>query len=84
MPLHELDGEGQFASELRFVPLMRFVELGDVRFVEATPLNLPRGGNMLIDSHLGVLMGVAAREGYEDLVQGFEIVGRQFTETRPD
>ena len=57
-------------------PLMRFVQLGDVKFiVEATPLNVPRGGNTLIDSHLGVIMAVAPREGYEDLVQAFEIVG---------
>ncbi len=68
----------QIIDSDRSHPLMRFVELGDVKaIVEATPLNLPRGGNMLIDSHLGVIMGVAPREGYEDLVQGFEIVGQE-------
>jgi hypothetical protein len=67
----------QIIDSDRTHPLMRFVELGDVKFiVEATPLKLPRGGNILIDSHLGVMLGVAPREGYEDLVQGFEIVGQ--------
>ncbi|MBM97583.1 MAG: hypothetical protein CMJ77_00530 [Planctomycetaceae bacterium] len=57
-------------------PLMRFVELGNVKYiVEGTPLTIPAGGSMLIDSHLGVLMAIAPREGFEDLVQSFEIVG---------
>ena len=57
-------------------PLMRFVELGDLKWiVTARPLNLPTGGTVLIDSHRGVLLGIAPREGFEDLVQGFEIVG---------
>lgn len=57
-------------------PLMRFVELGNVKYiVEGTPLTIPPGGSMLIDSHLGVLMAIAPREGFEDLVQSFEIVG---------
>ena len=58
-------------------PLMRFVEMGNVKYiVEGSPLKLPPGGTMLIDSHLGAIMGIAPREGFEDLVQGFEIVGQ--------
>lgn len=56
-------------------PLMRFVELGDLRWiVESTPLNVPTGGSVLIESHVGVLLAIAPREGFEDLVQGFSIV----------
>jgi hypothetical protein len=54
-------------------PLMRFVELGDIRIVDATPINLPPAGTALIDSHVGVLLGIAPREGFEDLVQAFPI-----------
>lgn len=58
-------------------PLMRFVEMGNVKYiVEGTPLTLPAGGSMLIDTQLGAIMGIAPREGFEDLVQGFEIVGQ--------
>ncbi|MCP4194600.1 MAG: VWA domain-containing protein [Planctomycetaceae bacterium] len=57
-------------------PLMRFVEMDNVKYiVEGTPLTLPAGGSILIDSQLGPIMGIAPREGFEDLVQGFEIVG---------
>jgi hypothetical protein len=56
-------------------PLMRFVELGDLKWiVKATPLNVPTGGTTLIDSHLGPLLAIAPREGFEDLVQAFAIV----------
>ncbi len=56
-------------------PLMRFVELGDLKWiVDATPLQLPIGGTALVDSHLGTLIGIAPREGFEDLVQAFPLV----------
>ena len=35
---------------------------------------LPTGGTVLIESHVGVLLGIAPREGFEDLVQAFPIV----------
>ncbi len=57
-------------------PLMRFVELGDLKWiVTGRPLEVPAGGTILIDSHRGVLVGIAPRAGFEDLVQSFEIVG---------
>ncbi len=58
-------------------PLMRFVELGNLKWiVTARPLKLPTSATVLIDSHRGILMGIAPREGFEDLVQAFEIVGQ--------
>ncbi len=59
----------------RVHPLMRFVELGDIKWiVEATPLKPPSGSNVLIESHVGTLLSVASRDGFEDVVLGFPIV----------
>jgi uncharacterized protein YegL len=56
-------------------PLMRFVELGDLKWiVEATPLEPPTGATVLVESHVGVLMAIAPREGFEDLVQAFPML----------
>ncbi len=64
-------------------PLLRFVELGNLKWiVNARPLNVPTGGTVLIDSHRGVLLAIAPREGFEDLVQAFEIVGQNAQGTR--
>jgi hypothetical protein len=59
----------------RVHPVMRYVELGDLKWiVEATPLKIPTGGTNLIDSHVGPLLAIAPREGFEDLIQGFALV----------
>jgi hypothetical protein len=58
-------------------PIMQFVELGNVRIAEATPLKPPRGSTILIDSDLGPLLAIAPRDGYEDAVMGFELFGAQ-------
>jgi hypothetical protein len=56
-------------------PVMRFVEMGDVKWiVDSHPLNVPAGGTVLIESHVGVLMGIAPRDGFEDLVQAFPLI----------
>jgi hypothetical protein len=74
----ELQSLPQIIDADRAHPLMRFVELGDIKWiVQARPLKLPPGGNSLIESHLGVLAGIAAREGFEDLVLAFAIVGSE-------
>ena len=68
-------------------PLMRFVEMGDVMWiVDAQPIEVPRGGTILIDSHVGPLLVIAPRRGYEDLVQAFPIMtsddaGNRFANT---
>jgi hypothetical protein len=73
-------GEPVVAAQIidtnRAHPLMQFVELGDVRWIaESTPLEVPAGGTVLIDSDGGPLLAIAPREGFEDAVMGFEIVG---------
>ncbi len=55
-------------------PLMQLIELGNVKFVEGTPLKVPPGGTVLVDSNVGPLMAIAPREGFEDAVLGVEIV----------
>ena len=59
-------------------PLTQFIELGDVRWIlEGTPLEVPRGGTVLIDSDAGPLLAIAARDGFEDVVLGFGILNAQ-------
>ena len=58
-------------------PVMRYVEMGDVMWiVDAAPVQPPAGGTVLLDSHLGPLIAIGPRAGYEDLVQAFPIVDR--------
>ena len=56
-------------------PLLQFVQLGNIIFAECNPLNVPKGGLTIVDSQHGTMMGIAPREGFEDLVLGFELVG---------
>ena len=56
-------------------PLMQFVEMGDVTIAEATPVEPPPGGAVLIDSDIGTLYSIAPRGGYEDAVLGLPIIG---------
>jgi hypothetical protein len=56
-------------------PLMQIVEMGAVVIVEGTPLFPPSGGTTLIDTSAGSMFAIAPREGYEDAVLGFSIVG---------
>ena len=55
-------------------PLLQWIDLGDVLVADATPLRVPRGGSVLIDSDAGPLLGLAARDAFEDAVLGFVIV----------
>jgi len=56
-------------------PLLQWLDLGDVILLEGTPLSVPPGGAVLIDTGAGPMMAVAPRERFEDAVLGFEIVG---------
>jgi hypothetical protein len=57
-------------------PLLNLVELGNVRIVDSLVVRPPAGGKVLIDSTDGPLLAIAPRDGYEDAVLGFEIVGK--------
>jgi len=56
-------------------PLTQWIELGQARFESATPLKIPRGGQALVHSQHGPLLGISPREGFEDAVLGFVLVG---------
>ncbi|MDD4267803.1 MAG: VWA domain-containing protein [Pirellulales bacterium] len=55
-------------------PLTGWLDLDDVLIAKARPLEVPAGGTVLIDSHLGPLMAVAPRGGLEDLVLAFSFL----------
>lgn len=57
-------------------PLLNLVELGNVMIADSYVVRPPAGGKTLIDSTQGPLMAIAPRDGHEDAVLGFEIVGR--------
>ncbi|MEM6330882.1 MAG: BatA and WFA domain-containing protein [Planctomycetota bacterium] len=58
-------------------PLMSYVSVGDLLIGQAVELTPPAGATALIDSTEGVLLAVAPRDAYEDLVLGFPILMEQ-------
>lgn len=56
-------------------PLMQLIDLGNVKFAEATALKPPAGSTVLISTDGGVLFAIGPRDGFEDAVLGAEIVG---------
>ncbi|WP_153555766.1 vWA domain-containing protein [Roseimaritima sediminicola] len=55
-------------------PLMRFLELYSLQIVEGRPLTPPQGSVDLLTADSGAVMAVSPREGYQDLVVGFDIL----------
>jgi len=55
-------------------PLMQWIELGDVILAEGTPLSVPPGGDVLIDTDVGPMFTVAPRASFEDAVLGLVFV----------
>jgi hypothetical protein len=58
-------------------PLTQWLNLGNVIVAEGTPLKPPRGGAVLIDTHVGPIFAVAPRGRYEDAVLGFVFIGEE-------
>ena len=55
--------------------LMQLVDYFEIqKVITATPLVVPSGGTVLIDSDRGPLLAIAPREGFEDLVLGMALV----------
>lgn len=67
----------QIIDQAREHPLMGYVELGDFLIRASYVVAPPAGGSVLIDSTEGPLLSIAPREGFEDLVLGFEITIRR-------
>ena len=55
-------------------PLTQLVQMGNVKIVEATPLNGPQGTLTLIEADIGSIYAIGPRGGYEDAVLGYELV----------
>ncbi len=58
-------------------PIMQWLNLDRVVIADGTPLELPLGGTVLIDSHVGPLFAIASRGTFEDAVLGFVFIGQQ-------
>jgi hypothetical protein len=55
--------------------LMQWVDINEIQnVVTATPLEVPGGGTVLMDSGSGPLLAIAPREGFEDLVLGMVLL----------
>jgi len=59
----------------RLHPLMRYIEMGNVNILEGFSVKPPTGGSLLMESDIGTLLALGPREGFEDAVMGFEIIG---------
>ena len=59
-------------------PLLRWIDLGDIHLLAAgTPLIVPAGGRVLVDSDAGPLLALGTREAFEDLVLGFKLLDQR-------
>jgi hypothetical protein len=55
--------------------LMQWVDINEIqKVITATPLIVPSGGTVLIDSDAGPLLAIAPRETFEDLVLGLVLL----------
>lgn len=57
-------------------PLLSLIELSGVQIAGAQVVQPPPGGRVLVDSTDGPIVSIAPRDRFEDLVFGFEIVGK--------
>lgn len=64
-----------FIDTDRVHPLMQFIDMGNVTVLEGFAVTAPPGGTNLIDTDIGAIFAIGPREGYEDAVLGFEIIG---------
>lgn len=55
-------------------PLMRYLELFSVLIAEGRVLRPPPGAVELLTGEAGPMLAIASRDGYQDVVLGFEIV----------
>lgn len=57
-------------------PLMRYLELYSLLIAEGRPLVPPPGAQVLLTGESGPLLAIAPRDGFQDLVLGFEILSQ--------
>ncbi len=66
----------------RSSPLLANVDLSDVAIADSLLVRPPAGGAVLVESNAGPIAAIAPRDSYQDVVLGFEIVGRDADGTR--
>ena len=59
----------------RVHPLMQFIEMGDVAIAEGRTVKPPTGGAVLLDANVGPVLAIGPRDGLEDAVLGFDLIG---------
>ncbi len=74
--LSDSKGSVYIADVDRIHPLMRYLELFELKIFSGREVTIPRGGRSLIASDVGPLLAVAPRDGYQDLVLGMPIMMR--------
>lgn len=55
-------------------PIMRYLDLFSLLIAEGRTLEPPAGGSELLIAEGGPVLAIAPREGFEDLVLGFEVI----------
>jgi len=60
-------------------PILRYLELYSLLIAEGRVLTAPAGAQELLTGETGPLLAVAPRDGFQDLVLGFEIIGQDET-----
>ncbi len=55
-------------------PMMRYLELFSLNIVEGRALQPPRGAVNLITADIGPVLSLSPRDGFQDLVMGFDIL----------
>jgi von Willebrand factor type A domain/Aerotolerance regulator N-terminal len=69
-------GAPQIIDWDRAHPLLAHVELGNVDIADSLVLRPPVGSTVLVEATAGPIAAIAPREGYQDAVLGFELVGQ--------
>ncbi|MFT7642341.1 MAG: hypothetical protein ACI9G1_004098, partial [Pirellulaceae bacterium] len=59
----------------RVHPITQFVNMTNVVIIDGSPVKSPRGSTVLMDAQIGPVIVSSPREGFVDVVQGFELGG---------
>lgn len=55
-------------------PLMHLVNTNVIRAFDGFGIKMPDGGSVLLDADIGPIIGIAPREGFQDLATGFPLI----------
>ncbi len=69
----EKQSRGIVIDSNRSHPVTQLMDMGNVNIADCYAVTCPAGSSRLVDADIGLLMAIAPRQGYEDLVVGFEM-----------